>query len=118
MMQISSGRSDIRLAYVRSLMVALCFLSAAPAQGDRDFLRAAFAEDSGPLLSSDTPHLSLLLGNRPVTVKERHGGDAILVAPASEVTLQAQISRQGPFQFCRIRPAPGSFLAPEELKLA
>jgi hypothetical protein len=102
---------------------ALWFLFAVPssAQGDRDFLRAAFAVgsvDSGLLLSSDMPHLSLLLGNRPVTVKERHGSNAVLVAAASEVTLQAQISRQGPFQFCRIRPAPGSILAPEELKLA
>jgi hypothetical protein len=120
MMQISSGRPDIRLAYLRSLLLALCFLSAAPspAQGDRDFLRAAFAEDSGPLLSPDMPHLSLLLANRPVTVKERRGSDAIIVAPASEVTLQAQISRHGPFQFCRIRPAVGSLFAPEELKLA
>lgn len=101
---------------------AVWLLSAVPssAQGERDFLRAAFGVgpvDSGPLLSPDMPHLSLLLGNRPVTVKERRDGEAVLVAAASEVTLQARISRQGPFEFCRIRPAPGSFLAPEELKL-
>lgn len=103
-----------------NLAVCLLLAAVAPAQGERDFLRAAFAggsADSSLLLSPDMPHLALLLGNRAVTVKGRGEGDAILVAPDSELTLQARLSRQGAFEFCRIRPAAGSFLAAEELKL-
>jgi hypothetical protein len=63
------------------------------------------------------PELALMLGNRPATLTPLSEAEATLRAPASEVTLQARFSREGPLEFCRIRPAPGSFLAPEELKL-
>ncbi len=58
-----------------------------------------------------------MLGNRPAALTPRGEGEATLRAPESEVTLEARFSREGPFEFCRIRHAPGSFLAPEELKL-
>jgi hypothetical protein len=73
--------------------------------------------DRGLLLSQDMPRLTLTLANRPVEVKARHSSDATLAAPDSEVTLQAHLSREGAFEYCRIRPAPDSILAPEELKL-
>jgi hypothetical protein len=50
-------------------------------------------------------------------VKERGAGRAALAAPGSEALLEARLSREGAFEYCRIRPAPGSPLAPEELKL-
>jgi len=98
----------------------LLLATAAWAQGERSFLSAAFAtdrEDRGLLLSSDMPRLSLLLSNRQAEVKQRGTRQATLAAPASEVLLEARLLREGPFEFCRIRPAPGSSLAPEELKL-
>jgi len=67
--------------------------------------------------SPDMPDLSVLLGNRPAVITPGREGEATLSAPDSEVALQATYSREGPFEFCRIRPAPGSFLAAEELKL-
>src|SRR5690349_14877606 len=99
--------------------VWLLLAMTASAQREGDFLRAAFADKGTDdlLLGEDMPHLSLLLGNRPVAVREHREKDAVLVAPASELTLEARLSRQGPFEFCRIRPASGSFPAPEELKL-
>jgi hypothetical protein len=42
---------------------------------------------------------------------------ATLTAPGSDVRLEARSSREGPFEFCRIRHAPDSSLVPEELKL-
>ena len=67
--------------------------------------------------SPDMPDLSVLLGNRPAVITPGREGEATLLAPDSEVTLQARFSREGPFEFCRIRPVPGSSLAAEELKL-
>ncbi len=104
----------------RLLCAALLLLPCAWAQGERNLLQAAFAAagaDTSLLLSSDMPGLSLTLANRPATVRERASGAAVLVAPDSEVALVARLSRQGPFQYCRIRPAPASPLVPEELKL-
>jgi len=40
-----------------------------------------------------------------------------LAAPDSEALLEARLSRQGQFEYCRIHHAPDSYLAPEELKL-
>jgi hypothetical protein len=98
----------------------LLLATAAWAQGGRGFLSTAFAtdrEDRGLLLSSDMPLLSLLLANRQAAVKERGTRQATLAAPVSEVLLEARLSREGPFEYCRIRPTLGSSLAPEELKL-
>jgi hypothetical protein len=67
--------------------------------------------------SPGMPDLSVLLGNRAAVITPGRKGVATLSAPDSEVTLQANYSREGAFDFCRIRPAPGSFLAAEELKL-
>ena len=102
------------------LFVALLLATAARAQGGGDFLRAAFATgqaDRALLLSPDMARLDLMLANRPVAVKARRDGGATLTAPDSEVLLEARLSRQGPFEYCRIRHAPDSDLAPEELKL-
>ena len=65
----------------------------------------------------DMPELSLFLGNRPTTITPQREGEVTLRAPESEVTLQARFTRERPFEFCRIRHAPGSSLVPEELKL-
>jgi hypothetical protein len=83
-------------------------------------LSGAFASDqAGPglLLSPDMPRLTLTLGNRPAEVKAHRNGIATLVAPDSEVALEARLSREGPFEYCRIRHASDSPLASEELKL-
>jgi len=81
--------------------------------------QAPLADRSRSLLpeSPDMPELVLMLGNRPAAVTSRGEAEATLSAPASEVTLEARFSREGPFDFCRIRHAPGSVLVPEELKL-
>jgi hypothetical protein len=102
------------------LCSALLLTTAAWGQGDREFLGGAFATDQadrGLLLSPDMPRLTLLLGNRPAAVLARGNSAAALRAPDSEVTLEARLSREAAFEYCRIRPAPDSSLAPEELKL-
>ena len=102
------------------ICLALLFAVTAWAQGGPDFLSAWFAADGadrGLLLSPDMPRLALMLANRQAAVTERGNGQATLVAPASEAILQARLLREGAFEYCRIRPAPGSSLAPEELKL-
>jgi len=102
------------------ICLALLLAGTAWAQGGRGFLRAAFEADGADrslLLSPDMPGLSLLLANRQAAVKERSAGHATLAAPESEAALAATLSRQGPFEYCRIRPAPNTSLAAEELKL-
>jgi hypothetical protein len=103
------------------LWLVLLLTSAAWAQAGRGFLTAAFAaagqQERGLLLSPDMPRLSLLLANRPAAATQRTGHQATLTAPASEMVLEARLSREGAFEFCRIRPAAGSPLVPEELKL-
>ena len=105
----------------RSLLcAALLLLPCAWAQGERNLLQAAFAAagaDTSLLLSPDMPGLSLLLANRQATVRERASGAAALGRRIPKCSLVARLSREGPFEYCRIRPAPGSPLAPEELKL-
>lgn len=104
----------------RCISSALLLATAAWAQGPRDFLHAAFdtGQASGSLLlSPDMPRLTLTLANVPVEMKARNAGEAILTAPNSEVTLEARLSHEGSFEYCRVRPAPGSNRAPEELKL-
>ena len=94
-------------------------MAAAAPSAQQDFLRAAFGDGHGEdslLLSPDMPRLELMLGNRPAAVRERNSGAAVLNAPDSEITLDAKLSREGQFEFCRIRPSAGS-TAPEELKL-
>jgi hypothetical protein len=63
------------------------------------------------------PRLSLLLANRQAEVKQWRNGQPTLGAPASEVLLEARLSREGPFEYCRIRSAASAPLASEELKL-
>lgn len=107
-------------SHYRCLCSALLFAIAAWGQGQQDFLPPAFATDQadrGLLLSTDMPRLAMLLANRPVAVKTRGNGEATLAAPDSEVTLEARLSREGTFEYCRIRPMPGSSLVAEELKL-
>jgi len=90
------------------------------AQGEQNFIRAAFAAggaDASRLLSADMPGLTLALANRPAAVKERSGDSAVLMAPDSELTLQARLSREGAFEYCRVRPAANSPAVAEELKL-
>lgn len=99
---------------------SLLLVTAAWAQTNRDFLGGAFAaaqEDRSLLLSADMPQLTLALANIPVEVKARTAGEATLASPNSEAMLQARISREGAFEYCRIRPAVGSSLVAEELKL-
>src|SRR5690349_17178859 len=100
-------------------MTVLLAATAAGAQPSRDFLQAAFADraDHSLLLSADMPRLSLLLGNRPVAAGERRKDAVLLTAPDSEDLLEVRLVREGVFEYCRIRPAPNSRLAPEELKL-
>lgn len=121
----------IRAKYLHSLLVArlgryftvcpvLLLATAAWAQGGPGFLSAEFPavqEDRTLLLSPDMPRLSLLLANRQAEVKQWRDGQVSLAAPASEVLLEARLSREGPFEYCRIRSGPGATLAPEELKL-
>lgn len=100
--------------------LALVLATSAWAQGGQSFLRGAFATnqaDHGLLLSPDMPRLALLLANRPVAVTARRSGEATLAAPDSGAPLEARLEREGPFEYCRIRPAPDSSAAPEELKL-
>jgi hypothetical protein len=92
-------------------------LSSGLARGSPGPRRFPDQAQSSLFLDPDMPELSLLLGNRPAAMAPQREGQAMLSAPASEVTLQARFWRQGPFEFCRITPAAGSFLAPEELKL-
>jgi hypothetical protein len=102
------------------ICAALLLATAAWAQGGRGFLGGAFAadqEDRGLLLSPDMPRLAVLLANRPAVVKTRGARQATLSAPDSEALLETRLAREGPFEYCRIRPAPGSSPAPEELKL-
>ena len=111
------------MSLVPTIAKSLCYLLlviAACGQGRQDFLSGAFAsEQAGPglLLGPDMPRLTLTLGNRPAEVKAHRNGIATLVAPDSEVALEARLSREGPFEYCRIRPASDSPLASEELKL-
>src|SRR5262249_51798031 len=63
------------------------------------------------------PRLELMLANRPIAVMARRNGGATLTAPDSEASLDARLARAGPFEYCRIRPAPDSRLVAEELKL-
>lgn len=103
-------------------VLALCVLLLAPVswgQPAPDFLHAAFdhGQEDGLLLSPDMPQLKLTLANIPAAAKARSNGAATLSAANSEVTLEARLSREGSFEYCRIRPAPGSTPAPEELKL-
>jgi hypothetical protein len=95
---------------VRRLCSTLLLATAAWGQGHRHFLTEAFAQEG-------IPGLTLTLANRPVEVKARLAGTMTLTAPGSEATLEARLSREGPFEYCRIRPAADSSLAPEELKL-
>ena len=92
------------------LLLALLLATAARAQNGAEF-------SSGLLQSPDMPRLELMLANRPAAVIARREGMATLTAPGSDVRLEAHSSREGPFEFCRIRHAPDSSLAPEELKL-
>jgi len=69
------------------------------------------------LLGPDMPELTLMLGNRPAALNPTREGEATLRAPDSEVVLEARFRREGVFEYCRIRHAPGTPLAPEELKL-
>ena len=98
----------------------LVLATVAWAQGGPAFLSAGFPavqEDRALLLSPDMPRLSLLLANRQAEVKQWRNGQSTLAAPASEVLLEARLSRDGPFEYCRIRSAAGAPLAAEELKL-
>ncbi len=102
-----------------SATALLLLAGAAPGQRHRDFLHAAFPgqTDASLLLSPDMPGLSFALANLAVQATPRSPGVAALTEPHSEVTLAARLSREGAFEYCRIRPAPGSSLAPEEVKL-
>ena len=105
---------------IRSLVLAATLLLAAAASGQRhpDFLHAAFPyRPESTLLSLDMPGLTLTLANLPVQVTARSDGGAALTEPHSEVTLEARLSREGAFEYCRIRPASGSRIVPEEVKL-
>ena len=102
------------------LAVALLLVPCGWAQGGRNLVHTAFATegaDTGLLLGSDMPGMWLMLANRPVAVKERSQAAARLAAPDSELVLEARLSREGAFEYCRIRPAANSPLVPEELKL-
>ncbi len=116
-----SSNPDMITEMRPGLIVAVLLLARCGwAQSERNFLRSTFAAqaaDASLLLSPDMPDLSLALANRPVAAGERSAGAAILTAPDSEVTLEARLSREGPFDYCRIRPAAHSTLAAEELKL-
>src|ERR1035438_761842 len=95
------------------ICAALLLATAAWAQGGRGFLGGAFAadqEDRGLLLSPDMPRLAVLLANRPAVVKTRGARQATLSAPDSEALLETRLAREGPFEYCRIRPASGSSL--------
>lgn len=101
------------------LLLLLCCVGV-QAQTERTFLREAFGSDHSReslLLSPEMPGLVLTLANRPVEVRQRRMDEVVLRAPESEATLVARLSREGPFEFCRIRHAPGSFIPAEELKL-
>jgi hypothetical protein len=103
-----------------SLLCSLLLATAAWGQRRQGFFDVAFASEhagSGLLLSPDMPRLTLTLANHPIVAKARHGNEATLTALDSDVTLQARMSREGAFEYCRIRPAPGSPLASEELKV-
>lgn len=69
------------------------------------------------LFGPDMPDLFLFLGNRPSVLTPAAEGGSTLTAPDSEVTLQARFWSEGAFEYCRLRHAPGSSLAAEELKL-
>ena len=94
-------------------LCSLLLATAAWGQVHQDFLSVAFASeqaDAGLLLSPDMPRLTV--ANRPVEVKARRGREAMPAAPDSDVTLRARLSREGAFEYCRIRPTPDSSLAP------
>ena len=102
------------------LCAALLLIPCGWAQGERNLLHEAFATsqaDTSLLLSSDMPGLWLMLANRSAAVQERSAGGAVLVAPDSEIALEARLSHEGSFEYCRIRPAANSPLVPEEIKL-
>jgi hypothetical protein len=90
-----------------------------PAESAGNFLQQVFeTHPDSPLLSPKFPGVSLDLVNAPVMVKARRGpGEALLAAPGSELLLSAEFAHEGEFDFCRIRPAPGSPLPADELKL-
>ena len=92
------------------LFFALLLTTAVWAQTGAEF-------STGLLRNPDMPQLELMLANHPAGVIARREGVATLTAPGSDVRLAARSSREGPFEFCRIRHAPDSSLAPEELKL-
>jgi len=92
------------------LFLALLLATAVRAQSGAEF-------STGLLRSTDMPRVELMLANRPAAVIARHDGVVTLAAPGSDVRLEARSSREGSFEFCRIRRAPDSSLAPEELKL-
>src|SRR4051794_29729681 len=92
------------------LFLALLLATAARAQSGAEF-------STGLLRSPDMPRIEVMLANRPAAVTARHEGLATIAAPGSDVRLEARSSREGPFDFCRIRHAPDSSLAVEELKL-
>jgi hypothetical protein len=102
------------------LQLSFFFLYAAAAAHAQSFLESAFPSDTSGrtlLLSPDMPRVSLLLVNRPAAVRQRAPGEAVLAAPGADSLLVARLTREGPFEYCRITPAPGASLAPEELKL-
>jgi hypothetical protein len=74
--------------------------------------------DKSLLLNSRFPSVSLLLVNRKAEVQARLGAnEAVLRAPGSDQRLIAHFSREGQFEFCRVRPEPGAPTHSEELKL-
>src|SRR5689334_4536294 len=115
-------RSSMRPRVLRACLVFTLFDSVAPAsEQPLNILQDAFGIrklDQSPLLSPQFPSLSLLLVNRKAEVDTRRSADdVVLRAPGSQVTLEARFTREGGFDVCRIRNAPGTATPAEELKL-